>query len=130
MRITIGSDRAGFDSKKVLIKHLRQSGHQVIDVGTNSIAPFDDPDFAEALSLSLLRGECDRAVLICGSGVGAVLAANKMPGIRAGIYHDGYSAHQCVEHDDVNVLLLGARVELARDLCTTLLNARFTAEER
>jgi ribose 5-phosphate isomerase B len=133
MRITIGSDHAGFDLKKVLIEHLPQSGHQVIDVGTNSTAPVDYPDFAEAVSLSLPRGECDRAVLICGSGVRAAVAANRIPGIRAGICHDGYSAHQSVEHDDVNVLVLGARVvgvELAKDLCTTFLNARFTAEER
>lgn len=133
MRITIGSDHAGFDLKQVLIDYLRQSGHQVFDAGTNSTAPVDYPDFAEAVSLSLLRGECDRGVMICGSGVGAAVAANKIPGIRAGLCHDGYSAHQCVEHDDVNVLVLGSRVigtELAKDLCTIFLNARFTAEER
>ena len=133
MRITIGSDHAGFDLKKVLIEHLRQSGHQVVDVGTSSTEPVDYPDFAEAVSLSLLRGESDRGILICGSGVGSAVTANKIPGIGAGICHDGYSAHQCVEHDDVNVLVLGARVvgvELAKDLCTTFLNARFTAEER
>jgi ribose 5-phosphate isomerase B len=133
MRITIGSDHAGFDLKHVLIDHLRQSGHQVFDAGTNSTAPVDYPDFAEAVALSLLRGECDRGVMICGSGVGAAVAANKIPGIRAGLCHDGYSAHQCVEHDDVNVLVLGSRVigtELAKDLCTIFLNARFTAEER
>jgi ribose 5-phosphate isomerase B len=133
MRITIGSDHAGFGLKEVLIDYLRQSGHQIIDVGTNSIAPVDYPDFAEAVSLSLLRGEGDRGILICGSGVGAAVAGNKIPGIRAGLCHDGYSAHQSVEHDDVNVLVLGARVvgvELAKDLCTIFLNARFTAEER
>lgn len=133
MRITIGSDHAGFDLKKVLIDHLRQSGHQVLDVGTHSTAPVDYPDFAEAVSLSLLRGEGDRGILICGSGVGAAVAANKIPGIRAGLCHDCYSAHQGVEHDDVNVLVLGSRViasELAKDLCTTFLNAHFTAEER
>ena len=133
MPITIGSDHAGFDLRKVLIEHLRQSGHQVIDVGTNSTAPVDYPDFAEAVSLNLLRGECARGILLCGSGVGSAVTANKIPGTGAGICHDGYSAHQCVEHDDVNVLVLGARVigsELAKDLCTTFLNARFTAEER
>ena len=133
MPITIGSDHAGFDLRKVLIEHLRQSGHQVIDVGTNSTAPVDYPDFAEAVSLNLLRGECARGILLCGSGVGSAVTANKIPGIGAGICHDGYSAHQCVEHDDVNVLVLGARVvgvALAKDLCTTFLNARFTAEER
>jgi len=133
MPITIGSDHAGFDLRKVLIEHLRQSGHQVIDVGTNSTAPVDYPDFAEAVSLNLLRGECARGILLCGSGVGSAVTANKIPGTGAGICHDGYSAHQCVEHDDVNVLVLGARVvgvALAKDLCTTFLNARFTAEER
>lgn len=133
MRITIGSDHAGFDLKQVLINHLRQGGHLVTDVGTRSTEPVDYPDFAEAVSLSVLRDECERGILICGSGAGASIAANKMPGIRAGLCHDTYSAHQCVEHDDVNVLVLGARVigsELAKDLCTTFLNARFTAEER
>ena len=133
MRITIGSDHAGYNLKQALIDYLRQAGHQVFDAGTNSTAPVDYPDFAEAVSLSLLRGECDRGVMICGSGVGAAVAANKIPGIRAGLCHDGYSAHQCVEHDDVNVLVLGSRVigtELAKDLCTIFLNARFTAEER
>lgn len=133
MRITIGSDHAGFDLKQVMIEHLRQSGHQITDVGTNGTAPVDYPDFAEAVALSLLRGDCERGVLICGSGVGASVAANKIPGIRAGLCHDCYSAHQGVEHDDVNVLVLGSRVigvELAKDLCTTFLNARFTAEER
>jgi ribose 5-phosphate isomerase B len=133
MRITIGSDHAGFELKTVLIDRLRQSGHQVKDVGTDSTAPVDYPDFAEAVSLSLLRGEGERGILICGSGVGASVAANKIPGIRAGLCHDTYSAHQGVEHDDVNVLVMGSRVigvELAKDLCTAFLNARFTGEER
>jgi ribose 5-phosphate isomerase B len=133
MRITIGSDHAGFELKKVLIEHLYRNGHLIKDVGTHNTEPVDYPDFAEAVSLSLLRGDSERAILICGSGVGASVAANKIPGIRAGLCHDGYSAHQCVEHDDVNVLVLGARVigvELAKDLCTIFLNARFTGEER
>jgi ribose 5-phosphate isomerase B len=133
MRITIGSDHAGFELKQVLIDYLRQYGHQVKDAGTNSTAPVDYPDFAEAVALSLLRGECERGILICGSGVGAAVAANKIPGIRAGQCHDTYSAHQGVEHDDVNVLVLGARVvgmELAKELCTAFLKAKFTAEER
>jgi ribose 5-phosphate isomerase B len=133
MRLTIGSDHAGFDLKKVLIDHLRQMGHQVNDAGTYSTDPVDYPDFAEAVALSLLGGECERGILICGSGVGAAVAANKIPGVRAGLCHDGYSAHQGVEHDDVNVLVLGARVigsELAKDLCTIFLKARFTGEER
>jgi RpiB/LacA/LacB family sugar-phosphate isomerase len=133
MRITIGSDHAGFELKQVLAEHLRQNGHQVYDAGTNSTAPVDYPDFAETVALNLLRGECERGILICGSGVGAAVAANKIPGIRAGQCNDTYSAHQGVEHDDMNVLVLGARVigvELAKELCTTFLQASFTAEER
>jgi ribose 5-phosphate isomerase B len=133
MRITIGSDHAGFELKQALVDFLRQNGHEVKDAGTNSTAPVDYPDFAEKVARSLLAGECDRGIVICGSGVGAAVAANKIPGIRAGLCHDSYSAHQGVEHDDVNVLVLGARiigVELAKDLCTVFLKARFTAEER
>ncbi|HWX55026.1 MAG TPA: ribose 5-phosphate isomerase B [Verrucomicrobiae bacterium] len=133
MRITIGSDHAGFELKQVLLEHLRRNGHQINDAGTHSTQPVDYPDYAEAVALSLLRGECERAILICGSGVGASVAANKIPGIRAGICHDSYSAHQGVEHDNMNMLVLGSRViaqELAKDLCTIFLNARFTAEER
>ncbi|HEY6274156.1 MAG TPA: ribose 5-phosphate isomerase B [Terriglobales bacterium] len=133
MRITIGADHAGYELKQALIGFLGEQGHQVKDVGTNSTAPVDYPDFAEAVALSLLRGECERGILICGSGVGASVAANKIPGIRAGQCHDTYSAHQGVEHDDINVLVLGSRVigvELAKELCAAFLRARFTAEER
>lgn len=133
MIITIGSDHAGFELKKVLIDHLHQQGHELLDVGTDSTRPVDYPDYAEAVALNLLNGKSERAILICGSGVGASVAANKIPGIRAGICHDGYSAHQGVEHDDMNVLVLGSRVigaELAKDLCIAFLNARFTGEER
>ena len=133
MRITLGSDHAGFELKHLLVQHLEQNGHQVLDVGTNSTASVDYPDFAEAVSLRVVRGESERGILICGSGVGASVAANKVRGIRAGLCHDTYSAHQGVEHDDVNVLVLGARVigvELAKELCLAFLNARFTGEER
>jgi ribose 5-phosphate isomerase B len=133
MRITIGSDHAGFELKQELIGYLRQDGHQLKDAGTNSTAAVDYPDFAEAVALSLLRGESERGILICGSGVGAAVAANKVPGIRAGQCHDTYSAHQGVEHDDVNVLVLGARiigVELAKELCKAFLGAKFSGEER
>lgn len=133
MKITIGSDHAGFALKKVLIDHLRKSGHQISDVGTDSTAPVDYPDYAEAVARGVLQGGSERGILICGSGVGASVAANKVPGIRAGLCHDSYSAHQGVEHDDVNVLVLGSRVvadELAKDLCTIFLNARFTGEDR
>ena len=133
MRVTLGSDHAGFELKRVLIDHLKQNGHTVMDVGTFSTAPVDYPDFAEAVALSVLKGEAERGILICGSGVGASVAANKIPGIRAGLCHDGYSAHQGVEHDNINVLVLGSRVigtELAKDLCITFINAEYTAEER
>jgi len=133
MKITIGSDHAGFELKKVLIDHLQKSGHQLLDVGTDSTAPVDYPDYAEAVARGVLQGGSERGILICGSGVGASVAANKIPGIRAGLCHDGYSAHQGVEHDNINVLVLGSRVigpELAKDLCITFINARFTNEER
>src|SRR5437660_2203740 len=133
MQIVVGSDHAGFELKKVLLEHLQQNGHVVLDVGTDSTQPVDYPDFAEAVALRVTRGEVERGILICGSGVGASVAANKIPGIRAGLCHDNYSAHQGVEHDNMNVLVLGSRVigvELAKDLCITFLNARFTGEER
>jgi RpiB/LacA/LacB family sugar-phosphate isomerase len=132
MRITIAADHAGFELKQLLADFLRQQ-HTVTDLGTHNTDPVDYPDFAEALALSVLHGESERGILICGSGVGASVAANKVPGIRAGLCHDTYSAHQGVEHDDMNVLVLGARVigpELAKDLCIDFLNARFTGEER
>jgi ribose 5-phosphate isomerase B len=133
MKITIGSDHAGFELKTLLIDYLRQCGHELNDVGTDSTAPVDYPDYAEAVAHGVLHGGTERGILICGSGVGASVAANKIPGIRAGLCHDSYSAHQGVEHDDMNVLVLGSRVigtELSKDLCITFINARFTAEER
>src|ERR1051325_7932205 len=133
MKLTIGSDHAGFELKKLLIDYLRQCGHELLDVGTDSTVPVDYPDYAEAVALGVLQGKSERGILICGSGVGASVAANKIPGVRAGLCHDVYSAHQGVEHDDINVLVLGSRVigpELAEDLCITFINARFTNEER
>jgi RpiB/LacA/LacB family sugar-phosphate isomerase len=133
MRIVIGSDHAGFPLKEDLSAYLRQLGNQVVDVGTHGTEAVDYPDYAEALSKTLLDGQAERGVLICGSGVGASVAANKLPGIRAGLCHDTYSAHQGVEHDDMNVLVLGGRVigpELARELVTAYLSATFTGEER
>ncbi|HEV7552416.1 MAG TPA: ribose 5-phosphate isomerase B [Candidatus Angelobacter sp.] len=133
MKITIGSDHAGFALKKVLIDHLQKNGHQLRDAGTDSTTPVDYPDYAEAVARGVLHSDSERGILICGSGVGASVAANKIPGIRAGLCHDSYSAHQGVEHDNLNMLVLGARVvadELAKDLCTIFLNARFTGEER
>lgn len=133
MQVVVGSDHAGFELKKVLSDHLQHNGHLVLDVGTYNTDPVDYPDYAEAVAQSVLRGEAERGILICGSGVGAAVAANKVPGIRAGLCHDAYSAHQGVEHDDTNVLVLGSRVigtELAKDISLIFLNARFTAEER
>lgn len=133
MQVVLGSDHAGFELKKILNEHLQHNGHSVLDVGTYSLDPVDYPDFAEAVGLTILRGEAERGILVCGSGVGASVAANKVSGIRAGLCHDCYSAHQGVEHDDINVLVFGARIigsELAKDLCITFLNARFTREDR
>src|ERR1041385_2230208 len=133
MKLTIGSDHAGFELKKLLIDYLRQCGHELLDVGTDSTAPVDYPDYSEAVALAVLQGKSERGILICGSGLGASVAANKIPGVRAGLCHDGYSAHQGVEHDDMNVLVLGARVigvELAREIVRAFLGARFSGEER
>jgi ribose 5-phosphate isomerase B len=133
MRIVIGADHAGFDLKQTIADYLRHLGHEVIDKGTDSDTPVDYPDFAEAVGKAIINGAGARGVLICGSGVGASVAANKIPGIRAGLCHDSYSARQGVEHDDMNVLVLGARVigpALARELVDGFLAAKFTGEER
>lgn len=133
MRVVIGSDHAGFELKQHLIDYLSELGHHIIDVGTHSGDSVDYPDFAEAVAMALLEGRADRGLLICGSGVGASVAANKLPGIRAGLCHDTYSAHQGVEHDDMNVLVMGARVigpALARELVHAFLSAEFLGEER
>ncbi len=133
MRIAVGSDHAGFALKENLAAYLRELGHQVLDVGTHSTAPVDYPDYAEAVGNAVLDGRAERAVLVCGSGVGASVAANKLTGIRAGLCHDTYSAHQGVEHDDMNVLVMGSRVigtQLARELVRAFLGATFSGEER
>jgi beta-phosphoglucomutase family hydrolase/RpiB/LacA/LacB family sugar-phosphate isomerase len=133
MRVAIGADHAGFPLKKELSAYIRQLGHDVVDVGTHSTEAVDYPDFVEALGRTLLEGTAERGVLICGSSVGASVAANKLPGIQAGLCHDTYSAHQGVEHDNMNVLVLGGRViglDLARELVTTYLKATFKGEER
>ena len=133
MRIAIGSDHAGFELKTHLITVLAELGHQAVDVGTHGTEPVDYPDYAEAVAMTIQGGRADRGVLICGSGVGASVAANKLPGIRAGLCHDTYSAHQGVEHDDMNILVLGARVvgpELARELVGAFLGAKFAGEQR
>ena len=133
MKLVVGSDHAGFPLKQEVAESLRQQGHEVLDVGAFSPEPSDYPDFAEAVALAVRDGRAERGVLLCGSGVGASVAANKIPGIRAAICHDSYSAHQGVEHDDMNVLVLGSRIvgpALAHDLVRAYLGARFTGEER
>ena len=134
VRIVIAGDHAGFDLKNQLGEFLRRQGHEVLDLGAHQFDHLDDyPDFAAALGRSVQKGEAERGVLICGSGVGASIAANKLKGVRAGLCHDTYSAHQGVEHDDMNVLVLGARivgVALAEDLVKAFLSARFSGEER
>ena len=133
MRIAVGADHAGFDLKQILAAYLRHHGHEVIDKGTDSDEPVDYPDFAEAVGKAVLDGAAQRGLLICGSGVGASVAANKIPGIRAGLCHDTYSARQGVEHHDMNVLVLGARIigiELARELVDAFLGAQYGEEER
>lgn len=133
MRITIGADHAGFAMKQDLVAYVRELGHDVMDAGTFSTDPVDYPDYAKAVGESVLGGQAERGILICGSGVGASVAANKLHGIRAGLCHDTYSAHQGVEHDNMNVLVLGSRVigsELARELVRVFLAASFSGAER
>ncbi len=133
MRLAIGSDHAGFDLKQTLIPFLKELGHEVEDLGTNDTASVDYPDYAEAVGNALRKGRADRGILICGSGIGASIAANKLPGVRAGLAHDTYSAHQGVEHDDMNVLVLGGRIigiETARELVKAFLSAEFSHDQR
>ena len=133
MRVALGADHAGFEMKQAIAEHLHSLGHTVLDLGTDSAAPVDYPDFSAAVARAVLEKRADRGVLICGSGVGASVAANKLAGIRAGLCHDCYSAHQGVEHDDMNILVLGSRIiglELAKDLVSTFLRATFSGEER
>jgi ribose 5-phosphate isomerase B len=133
MKIVVGSDHAGFQLKVAMGEMLRSLGHDVLDVGANDEKPSDYPDFAEKVGRAVLDGKVERGVLVCGSGVGASVAANKLPGIRAGMCHDTYSAHQGVEHDDINVLVLGSRVigvALAQELVKAFLGGKFTNEER
>jgi ribose 5-phosphate isomerase B len=133
MKVGIAADHAGYALKQGLVPSLRSPGLELEDLGTHSSEPVDYPDVAACLARAVLSGAVDRGVLICGSGIGASVAANKLPGIRAGLCHDTYSAHQGVEHDDMNILVLGARViglELARELVRAFVGARFTHEER
>ena len=133
MRIAVGADHAGYPLKAGAIAELRRLGHQVIDLGTDSEEPVDYPDFARAVAEAVMRGEAERGLLICGSGVGTSIVANKVPGVRAATCHDTFSSRQGVEDDDMNVLCLGARVigqKLALDVIGAWLGATFSGEER
>jgi ribose 5-phosphate isomerase B len=133
MRIAVGCDHAGFPLKAPAVEELRRLGHDVVDLGTNSVDAVDYPDFAQRVGEAIASGEADRGLLLCGSGVGASVAANKVPGVRAAVCHDTFSARQGVEDDDLNVLCLGARVigeQLALDVIRAWQAARFSNAER
>jgi RpiB/LacA/LacB family sugar-phosphate isomerase len=133
MKIAIGADHAGFELKECVKAKLRGLKHDVLDLGTHDTKSVDYPDFAEAVGLAVRDGKAERGILMCGSGVGASVAANKIPGVRAGLCHDHYSAHQGVEHDDMNVLVMGGRVigeSVALELVGAFLNSKYTGEDR
>jgi len=133
MKIAVGADHAGYELKKQVAALLEKLGHSVVNMGTDGPEAVDYPDFARKVALAVARKEVDRGIVVCGSGVGACVAANKVPGARAGLCHDTFSARQGVEDDDVNVLCMGARVigqELAFDVVRAWLNARFSGAER
>lgn len=133
MRIAFAADHAGYALKDELMARLAGQGHEIIDLGTNSAAPTDYPDAAEHVARALAADEADRGIIVCGSGAGVSIAANKFPGVRASVCHDTYTAHQAVEHDDMNVLCVGSRVigsALAHDIVATFLKATFSGEER
>ena len=132
MRLVIGSDHAGRDLKGAVIAPVRELGHEVVDVGSFDDKPVDFPDVARKVAGKIKGGEADRGLMVCGTGVGASIAANKMKGIRAAVCHDVHSAHQSVEHDDVNVMCIGAQIVgpwLAKDLITSFLSAEFSTDE-
>ena len=133
MRIAVAADHAGFPLKQSVIEEVERCGASAIDLGTDSTAPVDYPDFAEAVGKAIQQGDADRGIVICGSVVGAAVAASKMIGVRASVCHDTYSAHQGVEHDDMNVLAVGARIigpELVAEVVRAFVGARFSGEER
>jgi ribose 5-phosphate isomerase B len=132
MKIAIACDHAGFPLKNTILEHVHSLGHDTIDLGTNSTKMVDYPDYAEKLGQALQAGRAERGILLCGSGTGACIAANKMKGIYASVCHDTYSAHQGVEHDDMNVLCLGARIigpELVKEIVAAFLAARYVGQE-
>ncbi len=133
MKIALGADHAGFELKGSILHFLKSSGYEILDLGTCNTDPVDYPDFAGSVGEAVVQGQAERGILICGSGIGTSVAANKIPGIRAGLCHDTFSAHQGVEDDDVNVLCLGARVigsELAKEIVRVWLGAKFSGLER
>jgi ribose 5-phosphate isomerase B len=133
MNIAIATDHGGFQLKTILVQYLQSLGHKVLDLGTNSPAPVDYPDYARAVAQNIINKKAERGIVVCGSGVGASVASNKFRGIRASVCHDTFSAHQGVEDDDMNVLCLGARVigpELAKEIVRTFLSASFSGAER
>jgi ribose 5-phosphate isomerase B len=132
MKVAVGFDHAGFPLKKIVLETVREAGHDPIDLGTDSTDPVDFPDYSEKVGRALQNGEAERGILVCGSGVGACIAANKLKGVFASICHDTYSAAQGVRHDDMNLLCLGARVigpELARTLVQAFLEARYIGND-
>lgn len=133
MRIAISCDHAGLSFKQIISETVQAAGHEVVDLGTFGPEAVDYPDFAEKAGLAIQRGEVERAIVVCGSGIGASIAANKIHGVFAGLCHDSYSARQGVEHDDMNMICLGARVigpEIAKDVVKSFLGATFCHEER
>jgi RpiB/LacA/LacB family sugar-phosphate isomerase len=134
MKVALAADHAGYDLKQSLLAYLNKQGYEVLDLGTDTgDVPSDYPDFAQKVAEAVLSGKAERGVLICGSGVGASISANKIHGIYAGLCHDTYSAHQGVEHDNMNVICVGARVvgvELVREIVHAFLNAQFSGEDR
>ena len=133
MRVAVGGDHAGFEMKNLIAEHVKSLGHTVVDAGAYEYDALDDfPDFSEAVAVRVADGRAKRGLIVCGSGVGASVAANKVRGIRAGLCHDTYSARQGVEHDDMNVVCIGARIigeELAKEVVTAFLSAKFISEE-
>lgn len=133
MKVAIACDHAGFPLKDEIIQVIQQTGNEVVDLGTYDLEPVDYPDYAEKAGRAILQGQAERAIILCGSGVGATIAANKIKGVYACVCHDTYSAHQGVEHDKMNAICLGARIiggELAKEIVKAFLGATFADEER
>jgi len=133
VRVAIGADHAGYLLKEALGARIARAGHSVLDLGTHSEEPVDYPDYAEAVARAVAEGKAERGLVVCGSGAGASIAANKVKGVRCAVTHDTYSAHQAVEHDDANVIAVGSRVigsNVAEEIVDAFLQARFTGEER